>query len=147
MLLGFLAAGVVGCAALVALTTRRVKVEASHAAAVLKVSRTWPVIGDVGETYRLETIQGTGLLSRVDSRGRTGSAVTLKTRSGEIPLSGTYAPLGREEQKRALDGFLADPSAPPLGMVDHKGDPAAFLALPVLVVLSLVVRVMWTKRI
>lgn len=146
MLTGLLVAGLAGCTALATLTTRRVKVEASHAARMLKVLQTWPVVGDLSETYSLDSIHGTGLLSRADARGRIASAVTLKTEQGEIPLSTTFEAAGRDVQKRALDGFLADPSAPPLGLVYDKGNPAAFLALPAVVVLLLVVRFLWTRE-
>lgn len=146
MLMAVLATGLAGCAALATLTTHRVKVEASHAAGALKVLETWPVVGDLSETYRLEAIHGTGLLGRVDRLGRTASAVTLKTDRGEVPLSRIYETTGRDAQKHALDAFLADPSAQPLGMVYDRGNPLAFLALPAVVVLVLGVRVMWVRK-
>jgi hypothetical protein len=142
---GVLLLGAAACAALAVLTTRRVKVEASHAAAVLVVKRTWPIVGDRSESWPLAGIRGTGLLSRVDGRGRSASAVTLLTDRGEVPISATFEAQGRELQKRAIDGFLADPAAPPLGLVYDRGNPAAFLALPALIALLLVVRVIWVR--
>ena len=146
LLTGVLVTGLAACTALATLTTRRVKVEASHAAGALRVLRTWPLVGDLAETYALGAIHGTGLRSRADGPGRRASAVTLKTDSGEIPLSTTYATDGREAQKQALDRFLADPSAQPLGLVYDRGNPAAFLALPALVVLLLAVRMLWVRK-
>ena len=121
------AATTAGFTALVLYSMRDVTLEADHATAQLAIVRTYPVLGPRRETLALGAIQGTGLRSRLARNRGLVYGVTLITAAGEEDVSFNYEPTGREAQKQALDAFLADPGAPPLGLPHDRGGPWALL--------------------
>jgi len=119
----------VGFAVLALLTLRDVTVDCSHATGQCVLTRTYPMAIVRRELIALDAIRGTGLRGRATKNGGRAYAVTLVTAAGEDTLSSTYAPRGRQAQKRALDAFLADPDAPPLHLAYDTGSPFGLLLL------------------
>ena len=104
-----------------------VVLDASHATWECVITRSYPLLGEHKETHPLAAVQGTTLLRRF-SRGRTSFAVALRLAQGDVTLSSQYARTGRDQRKRPIDAFLADPGAPPLHLVYDPGNPMPLLS-------------------